>query len=261
MKISITIPAYNEEERIGKTLEAYSTYFSKIPRSELKSYELLIVINNTKDNTQEVVKSYQKKNKNIKYLNFKQGGKGFAVLEGFKHALKDKSTTHIGFVDADLATDPESFYLLTKEIKSQEAAIANRYLPDSKITPKLSFRRTIMASVFNLIVRSLFLMPYTDTQCGAKLFSRKATKIIVDEAKLSQWAFDVELLYKLKKKGIRAEQVRTNWIDIDGSKINVIRSPIQMLLAILQLRVTESRFKRLLRPIKPLISWLYKLSK
>jgi dolichyl-phosphate beta-glucosyltransferase len=118
-----------------------------------------------------------------------------------------------------------------------------------------------MASVFKLIVRSLFLLPYTDTQCGAKLFTRKAAKIIVNETKLSQWAFDVELLFRLKQNNIIVEQVRTDWEDIDGSKISMIKSPIQMILAISQLRVTESRFKRLLRPIKPLISWLYKITK
>ena len=260
MKISIIMPAYNEEERIGKTLEAYSNYFKNNNNPNLESYEILVVINNTKDNTLGVVKSYQKRDKNIKYLNFKQGGKGFAVLEGFKHALKDKSLTHIGFVDADLATKPEFFDLLINSIENSQGAIANRYLPESTITPGLTFRRMVMASVFKLIVRSLFLLPYSDTQCGAKLFSRKATKILVNETKLSQWAFDVELLFRLKQNGILVKQVRTDWEDIDGSKISLIKSPIQMILAILQLRLTNSHFKRLLRPIKPLISWIYKLT-
>jgi len=260
MKISIIIPAYNEEERMKKSkiLDLYSDYFNKLVKEKkLQDYEILIVINNTTDNTEDLVKQYQKKNKRIRYLNFKQGGKGFAVLEGFKDALK-RPNTHIGFVDADLATAPESFYKLAQDIGNADGAIANRYLKESTLVPPLNFRRAVMGQGFNFVVRSLFFFPFTDTQCGAKLFTNKATQILVKETKLSQWAFDVELLYHLNKRNMKVKQVSTYWTEIEGTKIGFL-TPMRMFLAVLQLRITHSSFKRLLKPLKPLVTMLYKI--
>ena len=98
MKVSIVIPAYNEEKRIGNTLEKYIKFL----RDKKVKFEILIIINNTTDNTEKVVKNYMKRFPEIRYLNFQQGGKGFAVIEGFKDALK-RDNDLIGFVDADNA--------------------------------------------------------------------------------------------------------------------------------------------------------------
>ena len=108
MKICIVIPAYNEEKRIGKTLEEYGAFFTNLKNKDFQ-YQILVVINNTKDKTEEVVKNISKKYKEINYLNLKPGGKGFAIIEGFKWAIK-KDFDLIGFVDADIATGPEAFF-------------------------------------------------------------------------------------------------------------------------------------------------------
>src|SRR3989344_8183585 len=110
MKISIIIPAYNEEKRIGRTLEEYLKFFSiKKKQEKIRNFEILVVINNTKDRTEEIVKEKQKKCMELRYLNFKQGGKGFAITEGFKDALK-RDNKLIGFVDADMSTSPEEYF-------------------------------------------------------------------------------------------------------------------------------------------------------
>ena len=94
-KLSVVIPAYNEEKRIHRTLDSYAKFFSK----KVKDFEIIVVLNNCNDNTLKIVKNF--KNKKIKYLNFKEAiGKGGAILEGFKVAKGDL----IGFVDADMAT-------------------------------------------------------------------------------------------------------------------------------------------------------------
>jgi len=148
--LSIVIPAYNEEKRIGETLKSYSDYFDKLSKKEKFRYEILVVINNTKDNTEGVVKSYKKKNKNIRYLNFKQGGKGFAVIEGFKDALTRKNDL-IGFVDADLATPPNAFYGLVKHLGSYDGIIASRWHPKSLIKTKQTLLRKITSNGFNFL--------------------------------------------------------------------------------------------------------------
>lgn len=246
MKVSIVVPAYNEEKRIGKMLEAYSKYFSIISKRDSFKYEIVVVINNTKDRTEEIVRKWQKKNKNIRYLNLIRGGKGYAIIEGFKEALKRKNDL-IGFVDADMSTGPEAFYDLIKKIKNYDGIIASRYLKESIVKPKQSVARIFVSRVFNFIVRAILYLPYKDTQCGAKLFKRKAIEKSIHDIKLLQWAFDVDLLYTMRKKGFKIVEVPTVWSDRDYSKINFLKAGPGMLLGVIRLRLTNSPFKDLVR--------------
>ncbi|MBU0907093.1 MAG: glycosyltransferase [Nanoarchaeota archaeon] len=258
-KLSIIVPAYNEEKRIERMLNSYLKFFDALEKNKRIDYEIIVVINNTRDKTEDVVKKFMEKSKNVSFLNFKKGGKGFAVKEGFKEALKRDSDL-IGFVDADLATPPESFYFLVKKIGRFDGAIASRYLPESRITPAYNFRRAIVAKVFNFLVRSLFFIHLSDTQCGAKLFSRRAAEMIVKKVEMSQWAFDVELLYVLNKHGFVVRDFPTNWKDVGGSKIEIVKGSLQMFLSLIQLRMVHSPFRRLLRPLKPFIGLIWRVA-
>ncbi|MFH1289902.1 MAG: glycosyltransferase [Nanoarchaeota archaeon] len=252
-RVSIVMPSYLEEKRIGKTLRVFSDFFERASKERGFLYELLIVINGPRDGTEKIIKEAQKKNRNIKYLDFERGGKGFAVMEGFKDALK-RDNDLIGFVDADLATGPDQFFRLIESIGSADGAIANRYSKRSKIIPAFSFRRNIVSKVFNLMVRSLFLMNYRDTQCGAKLFSRRAIEMLVKSAGMTEWAFDVELLCLMSNRGYRIAQVPTVWRDIGGGTIKIGKISLQMMFSIVQLRIKKSLFRKLLRPLKPIVN-------
>lgn len=255
-KLIIVIPAYNEEKRIAKTLEEYGDFFTDLKKKEKINPEILIVINNTKDKTEEIVKRYQKKYKIIKYLNFKQGGKGFAINEGFKEALKDKKNSLIGFVDADLATSPTAFYDLVINLREPDGLIASRYIEGSKVSPRQSLPRIIVSRLFNFLIRVLFLMPYKDTQCGAKLFKRKAIEQTIKEFGITQWAFDIDLLYQMRKKGFIIKEYPTVWADKEYSKINFMRAGPRMALAIIRLRTVNSPFKFLVRAYDFLPNWI-----
>ena len=136
MKLAIVIPAYNEEKRIGKTLQAYSECFEKLRKNKLLDYEILIAINGTTDNTEKIVNSFARKNKSIASINLKEGDKGNAVIQGIKFFLKRKNDL-IGFVDADMSTPPEEFARLAKkhdeEIKQEVIAERKRKWQRQKI--------------------------------------------------------------------------------------------------------------------------------
>jgi glycosyltransferase involved in cell wall biosynthesis len=256
MKISIIIPAYNEEKRIGDTLRAYGDFFNKTKIKNKINYEILVIINNTKDKTEDVVKIARKKNKNIKYLNFKRGGKGFAIMEGFKDALK-RQNDFIGFVDADMATSPECFFKLVKNIKDYDGIIASRHIEGSKIN--LSLKRKIISFSFNLIVRVLFFVNYKDTQCGAKLFRRTAIEKVLPLLGVTAWAFDVDLLYQTHKSGFKIKEWPTIWMEKTHSKIDLRKDSIKMLFAILQLRLLNSPMKKLWKIMRPFAGTFWKL--
>jgi len=244
MKISIIIPAYNEEKRIKETLETYLNYMNAIKYD----FEIIVVINNTQDKTPEICAKIQKKNKELKILNFKQGGKGFAIIEGFKDALTRKNDL-IGFVDADMATPPEAFQDLIKKIDNYQGIIASRWLKGARVQKQTSFRRFISRG-FNLIVRTFFLFNYRDTQCGAKLFKREVIENIIAELNLTQWAFDINLLYSCKRHKFRIKEIPTTWADKTDSKIDLTKTPVQMFLGVVRLRLIYSPFERILKPIK-----------
>ncbi|MBS3075883.1 glycosyltransferase [Candidatus Pacearchaeota archaeon] len=246
MKISIIIPAYNEEKRIGNTLEEYGRFFKNLKNNKIIDFEILIVINNTKDRTEEIVKIYSKRYKEIRYLNFKESGKGFAIIEGFKEALKGKNDI-IGFVDADMATSPDAYYELIKNLNNYDGIFASRYLKSSIVDPKQSIQRIISSRIFNFLIRVLFFMNYRDTQCGAKLFKKQAIEAIISNLSITKWAFDVDLLYLLKKKGFRLKEHQTIWKDREYSKINLKKAGLKMMLAIIRLRLINSKLKDFVR--------------
>lgn len=245
---SIIIPAYNEEKRIGKILENYGRFFTeKYEKKEISDFEILVVINNTKDKTEEIVKKYSKKYKKIKYLNFKQGGKGFAIIKGFEDAVKRKSDL-IGFVDADMSTPPEAFYGLIRNIKNYDGIIADRWDKRSIITPKQSLFRRLISRVYNLIVRILFFLPFRDTQCGAKLFKRRVIENNYRKLVTSNWAFDIALLYCLRKESnALIKSIPTIWHDDTGSKVNLKRTPLMMFASSVRLRLIHSPFRDFVR--------------
>ena len=252
--LSIIIPARNEEKRIRETLDAYCSFFNELKQRNILNFEIIIVLNNTTDKTEEIIKKYCKKYKQIKYLNFKPGGKGFAIIQGFKEALK-KNNKLIGFVDADMATSPQAFYNLIVQIKNFDGIIANRWDYRSKILNR-TFLRNITSNGFNFIIRSLFLMPYKDTQCGAKLFKREVIEKILPGLNLTQWAFDVNLLYLCRKNKFKIRQVPTIWEDKENSKLNKLpKTSLQMFLGIIRLRLVNSFFEPILRPIKFILRW------
>jgi len=245
-KVVIVIPAYNEQKRIGATLQAYGEFFNRLKKEKIIDYEILIVINNTKDKTEDIVRFHQNNNKNIKYLNLKRGGKGYAITQGFKEALKWKNEL-IGFIDADMATKPEAFYDLILNIKNYDGIIGSRYVKGAKVKPRQTFARIFVSRMFNFLIRTLFLMPYVDTQCGAKLFKRKVIEIIAEKLEMTQWAFDVELLHKTKNNHFRIKEHPTTWSDKSYSKINFMKSGPKMVLAIIRLRIINSGLRFLVK--------------
>jgi len=259
--ISIIIPAHNEEKRINKTLEEYGKFFSNLKkRKEIKDYEIVVVLNGCKDRTIDVVREAAKKIKEIRHIELERPGKGLAIIEGFKDALKGKAEI-IGFVDADLATTPESYYDLIRNIKNYDGIIASRYVKGAVVNPKQTATRIIVSRIFNFLVRNLFFLQYKDTQCGAKVFKRKALEKIVPRLGMTQWAFDIDLLYNAKKENFKIKEHPTFWQNKDNSKLNLRRASLQMFFAIVQLRILNSPFKRIWWFFKPIAGFWWGIVK
>lgn len=239
MKISIIIPAYNEEERIGNTLHTYHRFFNALKETQLLDFELVVVLNGCVDNTLGVVQHIQSQLSNIYVINSVQPGKGLAIKLGFADALT-RSNDWIGFVDADMATSPEEFYKLVINRNGYDGVIASRYMPGAEVYPPRPWIKRWGSKIFyESLVRLLFGISYYDFQCGAKVFNRPVIETITPHLTIKQWAFDVELLYLCKKNGFNVYEFPTVWYDQAGSKLR-LGAGLYMLGALIRLRLYYS---------------------
>jgi len=240
-KLSVIIPAYNEEKRIKETLAGYRNYLSEKYGND---FEIIVVTDGCKDKTPVIVREFSQKYRNIWHLNFAERlGKGGGVIRGFKVAKGEL----IGFVDADGGARPEEFNKLVEASKFYDGAIGSRWLNRSLVTVKEPLVREIGSRIFFLIARTLFGLPYEDTQCGAKVFRRRAVRDVIDEIYLTGFTFDLDLLYRMKKKNYKVEEISIRWEHQKGSKLNFKKIAPLAVISGLELRLMESRFNSLLK--------------
>jgi len=215
MKLSIIIPAYNEEYRILPTLRDYYSFFKN---KFHKGFEIIVVPNNCKDNTLGIVQEFAKHKKQIRIFNIKgYSGKGGAVMKGFELAKGD----YIGFSDADNSTNPKNFYKLYENKQNYAGIIGSRKIKGAVIFPHRKLSQNLSSFFFNSFARILFKMNYYDTQCGAKLFKKDVAKFLAKNYSEPGWAFDVDLLSLCKKNKLSVYEYPINWRDFRGSKLTV----------------------------------------
>lgn len=251
-RLLLLIPAYNEERRIEPVLRDYAGHFTAKHGSD---FQLMVVLNGCTDDTLGVVQRVARDHPNVRWMEFKAPiGKGGALIEGLKLA---PSADLIGYVDADGATPPEAFEALVQRVDTVDCVIGSRWLPGAVLHQSQSGKRQFASRVFHLIIQGLFWMNIRDTQCGAKVIKRAAVERIHSNLCIADMAFDINLLYALKRAGYRVLEEPTEWTDKIGSKVALGRTSLTMLLSAIRIRLIYSPFYKWMKPFKPLEIWLY----
>ncbi len=237
MELSILIPAYNEAERIRSTLESYGKAVEK------RDAEILVIVNGSNDRTENLIREeFLPRYSKLRLVVIPEKvGKGGALMRGISESSGDK----IAFTDADGSTPPDALLVLADLLDSPGIVLGSRWMPDSKIGRKQPLSRRVMSRIFNAYVRRLFGLKVTDTQCGAKVVSREVLTAIIPSVGTTQWAFDVEVLFQIRRAGYPIREVPTEWNDVSGSKVKIFRSSIEMTFALLRLRMINSPFHSL----------------
>ena len=254
----LLIPAYNEEDRIGPVLCDYVEYF----RSKyVGHFQIVVVLNGCRDKTLEVVEELAIKFQEIELLNFPDSiGKGGALIEGFKRAIETRAVL-TGYVDADGATPASAFHELATRCAAGEAdcVIGSRWLPGSLLHQSQSRLRRLFSRGFHMIVSALFWMGIKDTQCPAKVMRCEALEDVLESLRIADLAFDVNLLFSLRRAGHTVKEFPIEWTDQLGSKVtaNLWRLSLVMFLSVVRLRLVYSPLYNWLRPLRPLETWLY----
>ncbi len=206
--ISLVIPAYNEETRISGVLELYGSFLSGYGDHEI------IVVADGIDRTAFIVKEFSKKNSNIKLLQYSTRlGKGGALAKGFAIAKGEI----IGFVDSDLSVMPGEYKKLIDALDTADCVIASRRAGRAEIKVKQPWTRRFFSRSFNYLVKAMFFLDVSDTQCGAKVFRKEPLRKVLPQLRSTGFEFDVELLWRLKKQGYMICEIPISWSHQRGS--------------------------------------------
>lgn len=243
LDISIVVPAYNEERRLPPTLIDMIDYCE----SNFQRYEIIVVDDGSTDNTPRMVAKFQAIKPVVRFIKLPRNcGKGYAVKTGVLNARG----ALILFADADGATEMEELNRLIVALKSKSAgvAIGSRAIRSEDTRVRTRWYRKYLGRIFNLIVNTLVLPGFADTQCGFKLFTNKSAKFIFSHQESDGFSFDVEILLIALNAGLTIVEVPINWVNIPGSKVNLITDSLRMLrdvfiFKVKHRRITEDLYK------------------
>ena len=231
MKLSVIIPAYNEENRIPKTLREIDKYL----KEQSYEYEILVVNDGSRDNTTSVVNELKKEIANLKLIDNKENhGKGYVVRQGMLTALGEYRL----FTDADNSTSIDQVEKMWQWFEQgYDIVIGSRDVKGAKLDPPQPFIRRFIGDIFKLIRKMICGMwDLQDTQCGFKCFTAKAADDIFSLTKIDGFSFDVEALVIGRHLGYKIKEIPVIWKNDLESKVR-LKSAAKMLTQLLQIRM------------------------
>ena len=225
LELSIIIPAYNEAQRLPKTLGRIHEYL--VARG-LRA-EVIVVDDGSADATAKSVRGLLSQYPEVRLVaNERNRGKGFSVRHGMLEARGDIAL----FTDADLSAPIAEADILLKELRENryDVAIGSRALDRRLIEVHQSSLREMAGIVFNRAVRVFAGLPFSDTQCGFKAFRREQARIVFEQQRSFGFGFDPEILFLARRHGLRVVEVPVRWAHDPATKVNMFADSIRMFL-------------------------------
>ncbi|HET9075949.1 MAG TPA: glycosyltransferase [Acidimicrobiales bacterium] len=227
MRLDIVIPAHNEQHRIDRTLAQFR---SRIADPDVR---FMVAMDRCTDATPAIVDDHARRDRRVVPIRYPKLGKGGVIMETLRRCDADL----VGFVDADCATPPAEFLNLVEAVRRADAdmAIGSRWHRSAVLPGRRPLARRLESRVFAGLVRTLFGLPYRDTQCGAKVFRRQVTEAVLPLMSSRDFLFDVELLIAARSMGFDVLEVPTVWVDRPGSRLSAGRDGRRMAMSLLRL--------------------------
>jgi glycosyltransferase involved in cell wall biosynthesis len=227
---SIILPAFNEGSRIGPGLEKALAYV----RQQGWVVEIIVVNDGSRDDTADVVRGFMAQAPELRLVeNPGNHGKGYSVRNGMLHARGQV----LLFSDADFSSPVEEASKLIAALDAgADVAFGSRWLLAETQTKRQSLLRQFVGRAYNLLMRLTLGLPYKDTQCGFKAFTRQAAEVIFTRQQIEGWGFDPEILYIARKFKLKLTEVPVEWANDDRSKVNPLVDGVKMFFELLRIR-------------------------
>jgi dolichyl-phosphate beta-glucosyltransferase len=224
----VIIPCFNERTRLRRTVDEVVAW----ARDRGRTLEILVADDGSTDGTADLARAWIGDVPGLRVVALpSHQGKGASVRAGLLAARADRRV----FIDADGATPfPEIDALEHAVANGADVAVGSRVLDRSKV--EALYYRQFFGFFFRAFVRALLVRTVEDTQCGFKLFRGSAVTPLFTEQVVPGFAFDVEVLSRAERAGLRVVEVAVRWHDQRGSKVRVIRDGLKMAVDVLRLR-------------------------
>ncbi|MGB8261569.1 MAG: dolichyl-phosphate beta-glucosyltransferase [Terracidiphilus sp.] len=240
LKYSIVIPAYNESARIPSTLASVVGCI----RARGWPAEVIVVNDGSTDATAAVVREFMRSAPEVRMLeNPGNRGKGYSVRAGMLAAQGEVAM----FTDSDLSAPIEEAERLFAAIEAgAEIAIGSRWLESGRQTHRQPLYRQFFGRCFNAVTRAVMGLPFADTQCGFKAFTRITAQTVFQLQTIERWGFDPEILFIAIKRGYRIKEVPVSWAHDERTRMSYLKDGMKMLeeVAIIRWNALTGRYRR-----------------
>ena len=227
---SIVIPAFNESARIGRAL---TDVLHSIEKNGWDA-EILVVNDGSTDDTAAIVEGFAAAHPIVHLIqNDGNRGKGYSV----RHGMLQASGSVLMFTDADLSAPMDEAERLFAAIRNgADVAIGSRWLDRGRQTIHQPLYRQFFGRCFNAVTRMVMRLPFADTQCGFKAFTRSAAQTVFQLQRIERWGFDPEVLFIALKRGYKVQEVSVTWGHDERSRISYLKDGIKMLEELMYIR-------------------------
>jgi len=231
--VEVVVPIFNEEKELADSVKKLRSYLSK----NLTSFKWHITIadNASTDNSLSIAKSLAKTLSGVGFLYLPEKGRGRAV----KTAWGKSACDYLAYTDVDLSTDLKNLPPMLHALSNgYDIAIGSRLLAQSKVV-KRPLKREILSRGYNILIRFLFGVRFSDAQCGFKAVTRRVVKELIPYIVDDAWFFDSELLIVADKSGYKIYEEPVYWIDNPGSTVRVLGTVTGDLMGLWRLITTR----------------------
>ena len=226
--LSVIIPTFNEEDRIGATLEQVIAYLR--PRSY--DWEVVVADDGSTDRTVAIVAQLSKWNQQVRLVQAPHSGKGSAL----RHGIAQAKGEYFFLCDADLSMPIHHLIrFLPPALEEYDLAVGSRRVPGARRFREPHLRH-FQGRIFNGLVRLLVMSTFTDTQCGFKCLQASAALQLLPLLRVNGFSFDVELLFLAKQQGLRIVEVPIDWVYRERSRVRFFIDAIRMLGELISIR-------------------------
>lgn len=230
-RLSIVIPAYNEERRLPRTLDRLHAYLQRQPYT----WEIIVVSNASQDRTDEVVRERQGSIPNLQLLSLTGKGKGMAVRAGVL-----RSWGEVAFIcDADLSMPPETLARFLEAIELVDVVVGSREATGARRFDE-PWQRHFMGRAFNYVVKVVGVKGIKDTQCGFKAFRRDVARVLFGQQYVTGWGFDVEVLFLARKFGYAIAELPIDWYFDADSRVRPGVDTLNMVTEVCMIRLRSA---------------------
>jgi dolichyl-phosphate beta-glucosyltransferase len=232
--LSLVIPAFNEEERIGENLVSVLNFL----RSQTYRSEIIVVDDGSRDRTVEVATAIGRPDGLLRVVqNIKNLGKGGAVQAGMMTARGK----YLFFSDADLSVPIDSLPTFLHQLQDRyDIVIGTRQSEGAKIIVRQPIYREIMGRIYTYLSNLVLGLQISDFTCGFKGFRKDAAQQLFARQRLKRWSFDSEILYLAKRQGYRILEVPVTWRNNEASKVRLWKDAIGSFVGLVRIRINDS---------------------